>query len=437
MISVLKIMFTAGVVIALSLLVIELIVAKVKGKKVYTLADSLTNLSCGMLERSFDVFWAVMLFFVFNYIYVNWAPWQIVPGILTWIVALFVTDFLAYWHHRYCHEINFLWAAHIVHHQSEELNISTVFRVSFFAVITRSLFFIWMPFIGFDPLTIASTAITLGIYQFFTHSRLVGKLGFLEIFMTTPSHHRVHHARNPKYLDKNYGHIFIIWDKLFGTFMEEEEEPDYGITSGFESSNAFKAQFVYWNNLFIRASRTKGIKNKISVFTKGPEFTPEDVEHLPYEYKVDEKGERIAYKQLFSLEKSIYTLVSVVTTFGFFFLLTRIIVPKPEGEVAISDALSYVNQAYNFLFQDFVLILIALILFSVFSHGYFMDQKKGSGVVDTIRLIAIAVIIPFVFSKMESISPYLTIGIITLSLIMLAWLIRIKWIERKLNLVKN
>lgn len=437
MISVLKIMFTAGVVLALTLLVVELIVSKVKGKKVYTLADSLTNLSCGMIERSFDVFWAVMLFFVFNYIYMNFAPWQIPAGVITWIVALLVTDLLAYWHHRKCHEINALWAAHIVHHQSEELNISTVFRVSFFAVITRTLFFIWMPFIGFDPLTIASTAITLGIYQFLTHSRLVGKLGVLEIFMTTPSHHRVHHARNPKYLDKNYGHIFIFWDKLFGTFMEEEEEPDYGITSGFESSNAFTAQFSYWKNLFIRASRTKGIKNKANVFFKGPEYTPDDVDHLPPEYKVDEKGKRINYRQLFGLEKSLYTFFSVVTTFGFFFLLTRIVVPKPEGEVAIEDALNYVNQAYDFLFQDYVLILIGLILFSVFSHGYFMDQKKGAGMLDIIRLIAVAIIIPFVFSKMGTVSSYLSTAIIVMTAFMALWLLRIKWFDKQLSSVKR
>ena len=436
MISILKVMFTVGIVIALSLLTVELIVSTVKGRRVYSLADTLTNLSCGMLERSFDVFWAVMLFFVFNYIYINIAPWQITPSIITWIIALLVTDLLAYWHHRLCHEINFLWAAHIVHHQSEELNISTVFRVSFFAVITRSFFFIWMPFLGFDPLTIASTAIALGIYQFLTHSRLVGKLGFLEIFMTTPSHHRVHHARNPKYLDKNYGHIFIFWDKLFGTFMAEEEEPDYGITSGFESSNAFTAQFTYWKNLFTRASLTKGIKNKVKVFVKGPEYTPEDVEHLPSEYKTDEKGERIQYHQVFSLEKSIYILLSVLTTFSLFFLLTRIIVPKPEGEVAIADALSYVNEAYNFLFQDYVLILIGLILFSVFSHGFFMDQKKGSGIIDSIRLIGIALIMPFVFSNMENVSPFLTTAIIVSTALMALWLIRLKWFDKKLSSVK-
>ena len=249
------------------------------------------------------------------------VPWKIPPGIITWTIALLVTDLLAYWHHRLSHEVNFLWAAHIVHHQSEELNVTTVFRVSFVAVINRALFFVLMPIVGFDPLTIASTAMVLGIYQFFTHFRFIGKLGFLESFMTTPSHHRVHHSRDEKYLDKNYAHIFIFWDHLFGTFKAEEEEPNYGITSGFESSNAFVAQFSYWKNLFTRAYRTKGIKNKLSVFFKGPEFTPEDTEHLPSEYKTDANGKRIQYRQLFSIEKSAYILVSVLTTFSLFLLI--------------------------------------------------------------------------------------------------------------------
>lgn len=430
MLSTLKILFTAGVVIALLILIIELIASRIKKQRVYTLADTLTNLSCGMIERSFDAFWAVMLFFVFNYIY-QMVPWKIPSGVITWVIALFVTDFLAYWHHRLSHEINFLWASHIVHHQSEELNTSTVFRVSFFAVINRSFFFIWMPFFGFDPLTVASTAIFLGIYQFLTHSRLVGKLGILELFMTTPSHHRVHHARNPKYLDKNYGHIFIIWDKMFGTFMEEKEEPDYGITSGFESSNAFKAQFSYWKNLFTRSNRTKGLKNKISVFVKGPEFTPKDVEHLPPEYKTDKKGNRIHYRQLFGIEKSAYILVNVLGTFSLFFLLTRLIVPKPEGEVEMAVAEAYMKEAYNFLFQDYVLALIGLILFSILVHGYFMDRKKGSGILDAIRLLATGLILPFVFSNIENISLNITYFTIVFISIMFVWLIKIKWKERK------
>ena len=102
-----------------------------------------------------------------------------------------------------------------------------------------------------------------------------------EKFLTTPSHHRVHHARNEKYMDHNYSHIFIVWDRIFGTFIAEDEEPDYGITTGFESANAYNAAFAYWRNLFTRAGRTKKLSDKIKVFTKGPAWTPDDVPHLP------------------------------------------------------------------------------------------------------------------------------------------------------------
>ncbi len=439
MVSVLKLMFTVGLVVALTLIIIELIVSKIKGKRVYTLADTLTNLSSGMIERSFDVFCAVGFFFLFNYIY-QMVPWKIPANPLTWFIALLVTDFLAYWHHRLSHEINFLWAAHIVHHQSEELNVTTVFRVSFFAVLNRALFFVWMPLMGFDPITIATTIMFLGIYQFLTHYRFVGKLGFLEKFMTTPSHHRVHHSRNEKYLDKNYGHIFIFWDKLLGTFKEEEEEPDYGITSGFESSNPFKAQFSYWKNLFTRAKRTKSVKNKVKVFLKDPTYTPEDSPHLPPEYKTDENGNRIQYRNLFSLEESAYILLSVLTTFSFFFLLTKLIVPKPEGaDISIEQATKYVEEAYEFLLQPFVLIFVGLILLSIYIHGLYMDRHKYAFIFELVRYASIVLVVPMVLRHMTEMDKFnltmtdvesITNGIFAFVITMFLWLVKIKVLNK-------
>ncbi len=433
MLSTIKLIFTVGIVIALIMITLELFLSKVKKKRVYTLADTLTNLSSGMIERSFDIFIAIGFFFIVNYIYQYLAPWKIPSNPFTWFLALLTTDFLAYWHHRLSHEINFLWAAHVTHHSSEELNVTTVFRVSFVAVLNRAAFFIWMPFMGFDPLTIVTTGMFLGIYQFFTHFRFINKVGIFEIFMSTPSHHRVHHSRNEKYLDKNYAHIFIFWDKLFGTFMPEEEEPDFGITSGFESSNAFNATFDYWKNMFIRASRTKGLKNKIHVFVKGPEYTPDDTPHLPPVYKVDKEGKRIQYRNLFNIEKSIYILINVLTSFGLFFWLTRIIVKKPGGggAVSIEEARLFLENAYDFIFQPHILMLVGLILFSILAQGLFMDGEKGSGIIEAIHLIAMATILPFIFSQIGY-PAYLTKIVIAGSAIMLAWMLKIKYDEKKL-----
>ncbi|MBO6515239.1 MAG: sterol desaturase family protein, partial [Bacteroidia bacterium] len=236
------------------IMIIEKIIAIRRNVNTYTFSDFMANLSCGILERVFAFFWYYIFYIAAFWVFEHVALWGIPSNPFTWFIGLLVADFFAYWHHRLSHEINFLWAAHIVHHQSEDVNISTVFRVSFFAVINRSFFFIWMPVLGFHPDLALSTILFVGAFQFVTHSRLVGKLGVLEHIFSTPSNHRVHHARNEKYIDHNYGHVFMFWDKMFGTYQAEEEEPDYGITTGFESENAYNSNFFYWKDLFKRAS---------------------------------------------------------------------------------------------------------------------------------------------------------------------------------------
>ena len=162
------------------LLTFEAVFAKKRKIRIYNFSDSFTNLYCGVLERVFDLVFSILILFLFDYIHKNFAILEFSFSIPIWILGLFVTDFIAYWFHRLSHQVNFLWAAHIVHHQSEELNITTVFRVSFFAVVFRALFFVWMALAGFDVFTIVTTSLFLGLYQLFTHSRIVGKLGILE-----------------------------------------------------------------------------------------------------------------------------------------------------------------------------------------------------------------------------------------------------------------
>jgi sterol desaturase/sphingolipid hydroxylase (fatty acid hydroxylase superfamily) len=222
-----------------------------KKNNTYRLNDSINSLNLGMISTLNKLIFINIGGLVFVNIEQDFALFTIdLTSVVHWIIAILVYDFCYYWFHRISHERQLFWGGHVVHHQSEELNLTTVFRVSFLAVMYRATFFVWMAFAGFDVFTIVSTGVFLGLYQLFTHSRLIGKLGFIEKFMTTPSHHRVHHASNEKYLDQNYGHIFIIWDKLFGTFMEEQEEPKYGITSGYKRSNAYNAIFSYWGELF-------------------------------------------------------------------------------------------------------------------------------------------------------------------------------------------
>lgn len=359
----------------IGIVIYEAVVSYKSSIRVYTLADSLVNVYCGMLERTFDLFYAVLFLIASQYLYDHWAPFHLPANLLTWLIGLLIFDFFAYWFHRLSHEINFLWAAHIVHHQSEELNFTTVFRVSFFAVIFRSAFFIWMPLMGFDPFTIFTLGVFLAVYQFLTHSRLIGKLGFLEVFMTTPSHHRVHHGRNAEYMDHNYGHIFIFWDRLFGTFVEEKEEPEYGITSGFESSNAYYAQFSYWRDLFIRALRARHWRDKLRVFLRGPAWTPADVGFLPYEFKTDASGRRVKRDVRISMPMALYVMTATAVTIAFFVRLFWLVNSMEN------------RTLYSLLTHPEVLVLVAVILVSVASHGRLLEAAAIGLVVEIARLI--------------------------------------------------
>lgn len=373
--------------ILLLLVLLEYLVSRRQGKETYAFSDTIVNMCCGMLERFFDFFYVVMMYFIFDFLYENVAFWHIPSSSpFVWLGALLFADFLAYWHHRLSHEINFFWAAHIVHHSSEELNITTVFRVSAFAVINRSLFFIWMPILGFDPAVTTSAIVFIGLYQFVTHTRLVGKLGFLEYFMVTPSHHRVHHARNEKYLDKNYGHVFIIWDKLLGTFAPEEEEPDYGITTGLDSSNPYWTYLHYWADLFKRSRAASNWKDKIKIFLMPPTWTPEGVPFSEPEFKVNEQGERVKYFLNVPFRLQLYVLLNVILTLALFI-----------GAFMIKNQLESPTVA-ELLVQGSVIQILLMVVASIFSFGLLMEQRSWALKYEYFRLAFMAINVPFLFA---------------------------------------
>jgi sterol desaturase/sphingolipid hydroxylase (fatty acid hydroxylase superfamily) len=411
---------TAFVLSIFLVITLESYIAKKRNLKLYTISDSVINLSCGILERIFDFFYSVLFLAASSYIYDNVAFYQIPSNIFTGFIGLLIFDLLAYWHHRLSHEVNFLWAAHIVHHQSEELNLTTVFRVSFFAVINRSAFFICMPLIGFGPFTILILGLILGLYQLFTHSRLIGKLGVFELFMTTPSHHRVHHGREEKYMDHNYGHIFIIWDKVFGTYTPEEEEPTYGITTGFESANPYTAQFSYWKDLITRSRRANGILDKIKIFFKAPTWTPKDVGFLANAYKTDKNGNRLSQKGEIKPESGIYILINALFTFSIFIGL--VIGIGNKGVTLI-----------QLLRNPHILTLCIIILLSVYAHGKMFEQTKAAIWIDASRLVITGICITTMFSQF-SISYWLIPTVLSWCGIMLIWLLKIAIQLKPVNL---
>jgi alkylglycerol monooxygenase len=207
--------------------------------------------------------------------------------IWVWIVLFIGVDFCYYWFHRMSHEVNALWAAHIVHHQSEEYNLTVALRQSWFQSWFAWIFYLPLAWIGFDPLMFVTLSAFNTLYQFWIHTRTIKSMGFLEHILNTPSHHRVHHGSNPKYIDKNHAGSLIIWDKMFGTFQKEEEEVYYGITTPLASWNPVWANVHYWAELWDTAKKTNGITDKIKVFISPPGWFPAQLGGFKHAPEID------------------------------------------------------------------------------------------------------------------------------------------------------
>jgi alkylglycerol monooxygenase len=243
-------------------------------KPVFKWKDSVLNLSCGLMERGLSLAYIGAMYFVYEWMYEAAACWPLpASSWISWALAIVVFDFLYYWHHRISHTVNLYWAAHVTHHSSNEFNYTVSFRNSFFPMLLKTITFALMPIMGFSPAMIMLGAAVNGIYQFFVHTRLVGKLGPLEWVMVTPSAHRVHHACNAQYLDKNFGAVFILWDRLFHTYEEEVEEPRYGITHPLKTNSPVWAYLHYWNDLLIVSRHVKGWWNKVKWWFASPAST--------------------------------------------------------------------------------------------------------------------------------------------------------------------
>lgn len=242
-------------------------------KNYYKLKDSLGNLGTGIMMQMSEVFTKAPLLAGYVYLYENynltrsWNLWD--HGIISWIAAFLLVDCVYYFFHRHSHEVNLLWAAHTVHHSSEEYNFSVALRQSTLQGYFHMIYMVFYAFIGMPPVMVmACYGINL-VYQFFIHTRFVPKLGPLEWVLNTPSHHRVHHARQGKYLDCNYAGVFIIWDRLFGTFTEEQEEPRYGVYPRFQSYDPVRANVMPMVELYRYVRLARGT-DKLRVLFSGP-----------------------------------------------------------------------------------------------------------------------------------------------------------------------
>ena len=253
---------------------------RVKGRNPYRLNDAINSISLGMLSQFSAVFLKVLnvgiYAAVFGWVAIYPHPefWNTWYG---WLIALLLYDFCYYWLHRLGHRSAVLWAAHVVHHQSQDYNLSTALRQTSSGALLGWIFYLPMALVGVPPLIFAAVALIDLLYQFWVHTELVPKLGWFDRWFCAPSNHRVHHAVNDRYLDKNFGGILIIWDRLFGSYQEETEPCVYGTRAPLESWDPLWANVeVYWS-LLKDSWRTRRWGDKLLVWFKPPGWRPDDL----------------------------------------------------------------------------------------------------------------------------------------------------------------
>lgn len=250
-------------------------IARLKGMKVYRLHDTISDLGCGITNRIMTSLITAPLLIGYEFFYSRFGVTSFPSNsVMTWIAAFIITDFIYYWWHRISHRVNFMWAVHVVHHQSEDYNLAVALRQALLSPVTYFPFYITMAFMGF-PTLVTFTCVALNtVYQFWIHTELVKTIGPLEWILNTPAHHRVHHGINRRYLDTNYAGVFIIWDRLFGTFVPETEKAVFGIVEPLRNWNPLWANFDHWKKMWVKAKSYPELKNKIFAFIKGPEWIP-------------------------------------------------------------------------------------------------------------------------------------------------------------------
>ncbi|MBM7128139.1 sterol desaturase family protein [Dyella mobilis] len=259
---------------------IELLVAKWRGREIYYSNDAINSLGLGMISQIVGVFTKLFAIGIYAWCAEHLAIWTLpARSPWVWISGLLLYDLLYYWLHRFGHEVNVLWAAHVVHHQSESYNLTTALRQTGSGFLLGWLFYLPMALLGYPAEVFAVIALIDLLYQFWVHTEVIDRLGWFDRVFCSPSNHRAHHAVNDRYLDRNYGGILILWDRLFGTFVEENDgdPPIYGTRAPLQSWNPLWANAEVYGAMLKDSWHAGRWLDKLRVWFKPPGWRPEDV----------------------------------------------------------------------------------------------------------------------------------------------------------------
>ncbi len=384
--------------IILALVIFEVLYCSFAKKNYYNFQDTIANLATAIGNQCVNLVVAVVVFKLYGWIYEHYRFFTIDFNWLWAIVLIIAIDFLFYWFHRLGHEINVLWAAHMPHHSSEEMNLAVGLRASVTQRIF-SFFFYWpLPLLGFSPEMIyAMTAFHL-LGGFWHHTRVIPKLGWFEKWFNTPSHHRVHHGVQTKYLDKNYGELLIIWDKMFGTFQEEEEEVLYGVTSPVSSWNPLDIYFQTWKALIKDAKDAPYFIDKIKIWFMPLGWRPRGLK--PYEgigIGVNPE-DQVKFETKPFHKSKVYLFIHLVLGLGFMYLTIN-----TKNELSVLD---------RSLFSGLIFLMII-------SWSGILSAKKWALPLEVFRLLGMAAGIVIILDNKYGFNflSYLTLSTVLLAAI--------------------
>ena len=266
--------YAIGAPIVLAMIFLEILVSNFRNQNFYKRGDTLctVGLLLGNIIVAFAIKGIVLAFHIYLYQFRVFDFVNEVPIWVLWIMTFISIDLVFYVYHRMSHRIRFLWAIHLSHHSSEEMNFAVSFRQAWFGPISKIPFFMVLPLLGFDPTIIAVAGVISTLWGIVGHTQVIGKLGPLEWIFNTPSHHRVHHGSNKQYIDKNYGNLLIIWDRMFGTFEPEQEEVKFGLVNNVNTFNPVKVTFMAWVSMINELKQKNSLSEVIKVIF-GPPVT--------------------------------------------------------------------------------------------------------------------------------------------------------------------
>ena len=264
--------YAVGAPIILALIFAEALISNLQNASYYKKEDTLCTI--GLLTGNIMMVFAVkgltlaLHFYLYQFRLFDLA--SMMPLWVMWLLTFILIDLVFYIYHRISHRSRFLWAIHMSHHSSEEMNFAVSFRQAWLGPVSKIPFFILLPLIGLDPTIIAVAGVISTLWGIFGHTQVIGKLGPIEWIFNTPSHHRVHHGANEEYIDKNYGNLFIIWDRIFGTFEPEKANVRYGLVKNVNTYNPVKITFMEWRSMFSDMSKASNPQEFINIFFGPP-----------------------------------------------------------------------------------------------------------------------------------------------------------------------